>query len=254
VLDDKTVTVPGGLAQQVFTGGSGRPVVWLHGLGGVKPDDAFFDLLAKSHSVVAPIQPGHNNLAELNNIDDIHDLVLQYDSLFEAMGLDRFTLAGHGFGGMLAAEIAAYYPKRIAKLALIAPLGLWNEAYPVADLFARPYAQMDEFLWQGAVDRPKPTGAAAPIDPAEQNIIWVNSAGSIAKFVWPIPDRGLRKRLHRISAPTLLVFGDHDAYVPASYAKDFAERISGARTVTMKGSHMLPFEHPEQVTSAIGLL
>ena len=48
-----------------------------------------------------------------------------------------------------------------------------------------------------------------------------------ARLLWPIGDRGLAKRLHRITAPTLLLWGSEDRIVPASYAKRFAAGIAG---------------------------
>ena len=48
---------------------------------------------------------------------------------------------------MIAAEIAAHFPKRAERLVLLAPFGMWNDAYPVADIFAMPYTQIDDILW-----------------------------------------------------------------------------------------------------------
>ena len=48
---------------------------------------------------------------------------------------------------MIAAEIAAHFPRRAERLVLLAPFGLWNDAYPVADIFAMPYTQIDDILW-----------------------------------------------------------------------------------------------------------
>ncbi len=43
--------------------------------------------------------------------------------------------------------------------------------------------------------------------------------GATGKFIWPIPDKGLKKRIHRITAPTLLLWGEHDRLVPRAYAE-----------------------------------
>ena len=53
--------------------------------------------------------------------------------------------------------------------------------------------------------------------------------GCTAKFVWPVPDRGLDRRLHRITAPTLVIWGKQDALVSSVYAEEFGSRIAGAR-------------------------
>ena len=55
------------------------------------------------------------------------------------------------------------------------------------------------------------------------------SLATTAKYVWPIPNRGLGKRLHRVSAPTLLVWGERDGMVPPAYAEDFRKRCPTPR-------------------------
>jgi pimeloyl-ACP methyl ester carboxylesterase len=72
------------------------------------------------------------------------------------------------------------------------------------------------------------------------------------KFLWPIPDKGLKKRIHRISAPTLLVWGASDRLVPPVYGEAFLKRIARARLVVFNGaSHMLPFENVDEVAKVV---
>ena len=74
----------------------------------------------------------------------------------------------------------------------------------------------------------------------------------VAKFVWPIPDKGLKKRLYRIGCPTLVVVSDNDRIVPPAYGQEFASRIGGAdlRTVTGAG-HMFPLEKPAEFATLV---
>ena len=97
----------------MYTAGEGPPVVWLHGLNGVEADQPIIDQLAKQRKVLAPLAPGFNDLDELQEIRDIHDLALRYDDLLDALSLERCTLLGHSFGAMIAAEIAAHDPRRV---------------------------------------------------------------------------------------------------------------------------------------------
>ena len=57
--------------------------------------------------------------------------------------------------------------------------------------------------------------------------IW--SQACTGKFVWPLPDRGLKNRMHRIVAPTLIVWGNADRIIAPAYAQEFATRIAGAK-------------------------
>jgi pimeloyl-ACP methyl ester carboxylesterase len=75
---------------------------------------------------------------------------------------------------------------------------------------------------------------------------------SVAKFIWPIPDKGLRRRLPRVTAKTLVVFGADDAFVPAIYADEFAAAIPGARkAVIPDAAHMVPYEKMFEVMRLI---
>jgi pimeloyl-ACP methyl ester carboxylesterase len=56
------------------------------------------------------------------------------------------------------------------------------------------------------------------------------------KFLWPIPDKGLKTRIHRIAAPTLLLWGASDRLVPPSYGEAFLKRIQRARLTLFTGA------------------
>lgn len=242
MLERRTVTVGHGPELEAICGGAGRPLVWLHGVRHAHAGDPVLQALEERFALFAPVLPGRRSLDELADLPTLHDLVLFYDSAIQALGAERPILAGHGFGAWLAAELAACRPDRSAGLALASPLGLWNDAYPVEDLFARPAAQVDELLWRGA--RIRPPQPPAEEDPVEAGLMLTHALGGIANYAWPIPDRGLRRRLYRIDAPALLMFAEADALVPPAYATDFAQGLSHARAHALSGSHMAPYEAP----------
>jgi pimeloyl-ACP methyl ester carboxylesterase len=255
MLTRETLRLPGRHDQEILRGGNGTPLLWLHGIGGIRSDDPFVTRLAERYQVIAPVAPGFNDLGEIAEMRSIHDLILYYDDLLEALDLERTILVGHSIGGMVAAEIAAHFPRRADHLVLLSPLGLWNDAYPVTDLFARPDFEIDAVLWQGARNRPDPAETAQPETRdamIEHAVRLAQGLTAVCKFTWPIPDKGLGRRLYRITAPTLIVFGEADAFVPARYAADFAQLIAGSRrTVLTQASHMLPYERPEEILDLI---
>jgi pimeloyl-ACP methyl ester carboxylesterase len=72
--------------------------------------------------------------------------------------------------------------------------------------------------------------------------------GATGKFLWPIPDKGLKKRIHRVQAPTLIVWGKEDRLSPPVYAEEFARRIAGARVEMVDhAGHAPHLEQPEAV-------
>src|SRR5260221_2016119 len=253
MLQSEMLSLRNGRQVQVYRAGQGPTIVWLHGPHGVRKTDPVIAELAKRHSVVAPVAPGFNDVDELDDIRDVHDLALHYDDVLEALQLDRVALVGHSFGAMIAAELASHVPKRVERLVLLSPFGLWRDDRPVADLFARPYATIDRILWKsGEPSAVMADPANFPNDPVEKAVSLVQAMTSVAKFIWPIPDKGLRRRLHRVSAKTLVVFGADDAFVPAIYADEFANAITGARkAVISDAAHMVPYEQTAEVMRLI---
>jgi pimeloyl-ACP methyl ester carboxylesterase len=82
-----------------------------------------------------------------------------------------------------------------------------------------------------------------PDDPDEvatviADLVW--ALGATGKFVWPIPDKGLKKRIHRIKAKALIVWGEDDALVSSVYAKEFATRIANSRVEIIKDCGHVP--------------
>ena len=135
---------------------------------------------------------------------------------------------------------------------LIAPVGVWNDDYPVTDIFAVNFPDLPEVLFEdeavAALAFPETEG----LPDVETTVTLVQGMTSVAKFMWPIPDRGLSRRLYRISARTLVLFGEEDALTPARYADDFVAGIADARKVIVPGAgHMVPIERPEETLAAI---
>ena len=74
-----------------------------------------------------------------------------------------------------------------------------------------------------------------------------------ARLLWPLGELGLRKRLHRIQAPTLVVWGSEDRLLPPSYAKRFASALGGwveVREIADAG-HLAELDQPDAVAAAI---
>jgi pimeloyl-ACP methyl ester carboxylesterase len=82
------------------------------------------------------------------------------------------------------------------------------------------------------------------------DVIW--SQACTGKFVWPVPDKGLNKHLHRITAPTLILWGKADGVIAAPYAQEFASRVAKARVELVEHAGHLP--HLEQAETVARLV
>src|SRR5262249_33116300 len=122
---DRVVAIRGGaVAFRVLSHGRGDPVVYFHSFHDRDPFLPLLERLAERHAVYAPLSPGASGSTGVETLEDVFDLTLVYDELLDALDLDSAALVGHFFGAMVAAEIAAVFPQRASRLALISPLGL----------------------------------------------------------------------------------------------------------------------------------
>lgn len=238
----------GAVAFRVLTAGQGSPLVYFHSIHERTDWPPFLDRLARGHTVLAPIHP------EGGGLDDLLDLTLAYDELRDALGIAAADLVGHFFGGMVAAELAAVFPGRARRLVLVSPLGLWRDDAPSADLLILPAEDLPAVLWQDPASPVARRWAEPPASPeaaAAAQIASITRRAAIARFVWPIPDKGLRKRLHRVTAPTLLLWGDADRANPVLYAEEWQRQIKGAAVKLLPGGHMLLHESPDAAATAV---
>jgi len=235
--------------------GTGEPLLFIHGAGGFTGFDPFLEALGAKFKVVAPHFPGYGASTGAEHIDDVFDAVLILNELMDTMGIHAAHVVGHSMGGMIAAELAAFDSHRVKKLVLAAPAGFWLDQYPIPDFFA---AQLDEI---GPLLFHDPKSAAATLMtsiPSEWSAIEamyverVKRLATASKFLWPIPDRGLKKRAYRISAPTLILWGDSDRLIPPPYAKEFLSHLRNSRLHTIKeAGHMLMYEQQEAFVKAV---
>jgi pimeloyl-ACP methyl ester carboxylesterase len=243
---------------EVEIAGRGPPLVYLHGPWGLNPDRAFVERLAGTRTVYAPRHPG-TTPGDPNGVhafSDWLDLLVYYGELLDRLQLHGpTTFVGHSFGGLVAAELAATSPKSVSKLALIDPIGLWRDDLPVKNWMVLSDTERRPSLFADPKGEAAQQFFAVPIDPGERvevlaQFVW--SQACTGKFVWPVPDRGLKRRIHRIAAPTLIVWGDTDRIIAPGYAKEFAKRIAGARVqMIAKAGHLPQLEQPETVAKAV---
>jgi pimeloyl-ACP methyl ester carboxylesterase len=229
---------------KVKVGGEGPPLLYLHTAGGPLCDP-FVETLAERHTVYAPDHPGTGDTARdsIYKVESLWDLVLIYDELLDALDLRSVPVVGASFGGMMACEVAAHRPDRVSKLVLLDPIGLWRDDKPVTQYMTLAPDRLVAILFKNLDAAPVRKFLTLPTEPralavATADSIW--ALGATGKFVWPIPDKGLKKRIHRIRAETLIVWGEEDALISPVYADEFAKRIPQSRVEIVRGAGHLP--------------
>jgi pimeloyl-ACP methyl ester carboxylesterase len=165
--------------------------------------------------------------------------------------LERPAVLGASFGGWVAAELAVLMTTGISALMLVDAIGLRLPEAPIADLFAMNPAQKMAALFfdQAAAARTFP--AAPDIDTIAG---FYRDEMAFAKYAWSpfCCNPKLERRLHRIQAKTLVLWGEHDAVVPLLHAEHYAAGIPQARLqVVPNAGHALLMERPDAALAAI---
>jgi pimeloyl-ACP methyl ester carboxylesterase len=233
--------------------GSGKPLLYLHGFEHHPGDASFLQKLAKNRRVVAPEHPGFGDSTGIEDMRSIFDIALHYRRVVETLiGSEPIDVIGHSLGGMFAAEFAAISPYLVRKLVLVDSFGMWLDEEPAADPFGLLPAQIEKAKWFDPANAPKPEPCALASDnKGEVAIFRTKNLGSATKFLMPLPDRGLSRRLNLIKAPTLVIHGESDGFVPRSYSEAIAAGIKDAKVkIIAKAGHLPMLEQEDDFLAA----
>ncbi|SHK33196.1 Pimeloyl-ACP methyl ester carboxylesterase [Pseudonocardia thermophila] len=235
----------------LWESGSGEPLLYLHGYERHPGDAGFLKRLAEHRRVLAPELPGFGDSTGFEAFTDVLDAVLYHRELVESWGIDRIDVVGHSLGGMFAAELAAIAPQLVGKLVLVNAFGLWLDAHPAPDPFG-PADEVRAAKWHGEPPAQEPTNfVPVPDEPNAHILFTAQNLGAATKFMWPIADRGLRRRLPLIDAPTLVVHGTSDGLLPLPYAEEFVRLIPNATLAPIDAAGHYPMVEQEDEFIAV---
>ena len=232
---------------RVWSEGQGPPLVYLHGFEQHPGAASFLRRLAQTRQVFAPEMPGYGESAGFEAIDGILGMTLYHRQLVESWGVGAVDVVGHSLGGMLAAEFAALCPHLTRRLVLVDAYGLWLDEVGMPDPFTLGEQELKAAKWADAEAAPAEPSIFTP-DPSDPRAGVLERAKNLSiatKFMWPIADRGLRRRLPYIHAPALVIHGTADGLVPAAYADEFGRLIPNARVLRIEGAGHLPMVERE---------
>jgi pimeloyl-ACP methyl ester carboxylesterase len=239
-----------GTRVRMLAAGSGDPLLYLHGSGDRGWTPAL-SALAESYAVYRPDHPGFNGSADRDGIDSVHDLAFFYLDLLDEIEADQAAIIGMSLGGWLAADLATIEPRRVSRLVLADAAGVRAEI-PTPDLFTLSPVQLAELLHHGDGLRSAAVRDAEGLenDP-ERFERFLRNRISTAHLGWNpyMHDPKLPDRLHRITAPTLILWGEHDRVLPVGYADRWAELLPKAEVAIVKDAGHLPFA--EQPAAAL---
>ncbi len=239
-------------------GGEGDVILLIHGFGGDKDNwIRFAKFLTPAYHVIIPDLPGFGESTRLPDANySIMVQVTRLNAFTEKLRLKRLHIVGNSMGGSIAGNFTAEYPQMIASLALFDSAGVKSPVKSERDkliekgfnplLVYNPddYDRLMKFIFfkqpqiSGGIKRALAEKAAS------------NKAFNEKVYRDVDTDRyDLEKKLGRISAPTLIVWGDRDRAIDISSVKIF-EIIKNHKTAIMKNCGHLPMlERPEEAAS-----
>jgi pimeloyl-ACP methyl ester carboxylesterase len=251
----ETLTIDiNGFATRVWRKGNGPRIGFLAGFGGLPKWIAFLDRLAETRTVIAPSLPGFPGGDRGHTVLDSHlDWVLAVRELIDKAGLAGADLVGSSVGGSFAAEVAAIWPDKVKRLALIAPFGLYDEEEPPTDPWAQRAGDVAAFMTAD----PEVYKALKDMPPGANSVEWpieqTRAAEASARIFWPLGNTRLGRRLPLIKAPTLILWGEHDRLLPRSYADTIAQAIDAKAEIGIiaGAGHLAELDKPDEVAAAI---
>src|SRR5713101_2527929 len=234
---------------RLMRGGSGPPVLFLHGSGGAPSWLPFMARLATKFDVIVPGHPGFGQSETPIWLDTVSDLANFYLDFLDQLDLNGVHLVGHSLGGWIAADLAVRNSSRLASLVLIGSGGIHVMGVEQVDTFLSNDEQRvrDLFHDQKLADE----AIASSLRPEFEDVALKNRTIT-AKLVWQprSHDPQLQKWLHRINVPTLLIWGDHDRLFPKEYAFAYERLIPGSRAVIIADCGHLPHVEKAEACAA----
>jgi pimeloyl-ACP methyl ester carboxylesterase len=242
---EKRTLAVNGVETVVLTAGRGAPLVYFHGAGTVTRFD-FAAPWTRKFQVVVPYHPGFGESADDPAITEIHDYVLHYLELFAALKLARVKVVGHSMGGFIGAKLALEHRDLVEKLALVCPIGIPIPQAPTTDFLKVPPEELPALLAADPQTVIKHLPAGKPSDAfiAER----VKETVTATRVIGSAPyDAKLPRWLHRLTMPTMLVWGKQDRLTPLAQLESWKRLLPNAEPRLYDGGHLVLDEAPASV-------
>jgi pimeloyl-ACP methyl ester carboxylesterase len=242
-----------GCQLELFSCGEGEPLLFLHPETGPEDHAPLLSALGAGRRVYAPSHPGFGASTLPQGFSDVDDLAYFYLDLVRELGLSRVAVLGASFGGWIAAEMAVRSTQRISHLVLAGAAGIKvadRERRDFVDLFALSQTELDALSFHD----PQRAGRDWKALPEADLVALFRNREATGLFAWSpyMHHPKLRRRLHRIDCPALVLWGAQDRIVSTDYGRAYSAAIPGSAFELIDAcGHYPSIEQPERLAHRV---
>lgn len=240
-----------GLNLRYLQGGSGPAAVVLHHSTGNLGWVPFYEALARNFTVTVPDLPGYGQSERPPWARDARDIAILISRFLARVAPDSPTLVGLGFGGFIAAELAAINQERLGSLVLVGAAGLQPDEGEILDQMLISYG---EYMTAGFRDEAHFHEIFGEEVAPEVRELWDFSREMTARLSWKpyMFNRRLAPVLGEVQTPALVVAGSEEQVVPLTCARQYAAGLANATLEIVEGAgHYVDYEEPEALAALI---
>jgi non-heme chloroperoxidase len=252
-VESSHVTIRAGIKIPFVEHGArdGIPVVMLHGYtDSWRSFDPVLPLLPLSIRAIALSQRGHGDADRPLAGYRASDLATDLASFLDALAIESAVIVGHSMGSYIAQRFALDYPRRTRALVLAGSYPTARGNAGIDELMAAVSALTDP-VDPGFVRAFQESTLGQPVSAAFMDAIIAESLKLPAR-IWrqaaqSIADDDHSARLGAIAVPTLVVWGDRDAFFPRADQDRLTQAIPGAELLVYSDAgHALHWEEPRR--------
>ena len=247
-----------GVTLQVLQGGQGPHLLVLHDCEVMTAWQPYHAALATRFTVLAPSHPGFGASERPETIEGIDDLAYLYLDFIAGLGSQQVDVLGLGLGGWIAAEMAVRCSHALRHLVLADSVGIkvsGRTEVDIVETFILNREQLLEVGWHDAVlgaERMQLPGT--PGLPDGELLTLISNREAAVRYTWKpfMHNPALRRWLHRITVPTLVLWGESDHIVRPDYGRAFQQAIPGAQFQLIPAAGHYPYlEQPEAFVASV---
>jgi pimeloyl-ACP methyl ester carboxylesterase len=235
----------------LLKGGRGQPLLVLHHDVGSFGWQTFHERLADNFCLYLPDLPGFGRSERPDSARHTRDLSIHLSLFLDRLGLEEVSIVGLGYGGWIAAEMAAMNQRRCQKLVLVNPAGLQPQEGLILDQFMLDAA---DYVKAGFADTS--TFGAQFGDQVSPETVegWDSAREMMARINWKpyMFSHQLPYLLGDVEIPTLIVVGAHNRIIPPSCGELYNDLIPNSRLIVLPNAgHFIEMEFPEELARLV---